>query len=71
MGKLLAFPVSKVQKCVFCNQYHHVEFDCLAKVYTLALLFANDIEKMKLFDSLGEVEKTTLQLCLVPMPDND
>lgn len=71
MAKLLRFPIPKIQKCVFCDSYHNPEFDCLAKVYTLALMFADDSEKMKLFDCLGSVEESTLQLILVPRPDND
>lgn len=71
MGKLLMFPDIRVKKCVFCNSYHSLEFDCMAKVYTLALMFADDSEKMKLFDCLTGVEESTLQLIVVPRPDND
>ena len=71
MGKLYQFPDIRVRVCVFCNSYHTPSFDCLAKVYTLALMFSDDKEKMELFDSLAGVEESTLQLMVVPRPDND
>jgi hypothetical protein len=34
-------------------------------------MFSDDKEKMELFDSLAGVEESTLQLMVVPRPDND
>ena len=72
MGKLLTFPERRVKACVFCSSYHDSNFDCMAKIYVLALCSSrSESDSKRVFDALGEVEKTTLDLVLVPMPDND
>jgi hypothetical protein len=75
MGKLLEFPNRWVKPCVFCSQTHDPDFDCMAKIYVLALTLGSGVtnasDYKRVFDALGDVEKTTLDLILVPKPDND